>query len=68
MGFQYAYGVSIRVFPLKLEKNINMGGIVNHYLPLMQGSRSTAQRFSSSDGNDHLYRDPEYSWDAYIYA
>jgi hypothetical protein len=21
-----------------------------------------------SDGNDHLYDDPEYSWDAYIHA
>jgi len=20
-----------------------------------------------SDGNDHLYRDPDYSWDEYIY-
>jgi len=28
-----------------------MSGIVNHYLPLIQGSRSTAQRFSSSIGN-----------------
>ena len=30
-----------------------MSGIVNHYLPLIQGSRSTAQRFSSSIVNLH---------------
>jgi hypothetical protein len=26
-----------------------MSGIVNHYLPLIQDSKSTAQRFSSSN-------------------
>jgi hypothetical protein len=31
-------------------------------------SRRSQGNLLLSDGNDHLYRDPDYSWDAYIHA
>ena len=43
-------------------------GIINNFFFLKAVISRNQIKFLVSDGNDHLYRDHDFSWNAYIHA